>query len=204
MTWFELIKLDGITHFHGTNKAGVAEKILREGIKPMLNYNFYRQKNGDIIASKHVVQGEKIPEMEGKYTWVAKEPPLGYAGWWKEHQSTQVPSFDDAGNLTGIEGKPKQYEFKEGGMFGIKGSDIDWIEVYSPCYRLGTIHYVTQDIIPPEKLVYMDIDGWEKWYKEHDEDAWEKCAVEFPKGKVNQEIFEDHQTRINWTNTIRV
>ncbi len=28
MTWFELIKRDGITHFHGTNKAGVAEKIL--------------------------------------------------------------------------------------------------------------------------------------------------------------------------------
>jgi hypothetical protein len=205
MSWFEILKQDNITHFHGTNKKGIAEAIMESGIIPQLDYKAY--KNGKrVVLAKHPVRNEEtgkieeISELAGKYSWASKEAPLGYSGWFEEREATLEPTFDKKGKFISMAGKPKQFEWKEGGMFGIKGKDIEWLEVYSACYRMNIPHYVTKEIIPPSKLIWMPIDDWKKWYKNHNPKVWADCEQEIMgRGKLlDEENYNYVRDRDNW------
>ena len=133
--WFEILKQDGITHFHGTKNKGAAEKIMKEGIKPALGFEGYRKadryyvaRHPPVISEVEYQQQEEfeiLPELNGAYVWAAKEAPLGYSGWYeKTHADDRNVVFTDKGPI--IQGKPDLYEWQEGGLWGIKGKDIEW------------------------------------------------------------------------------
>ena len=208
MTWFEVLKQDGITHFHGTNEENVAKKIIKNGIKPSeIKFEGYKKGDRTYIArhppiiseveSQQQEEYERLPELDGYYSWAAKEAPLGYSGWYdKIHDDDRKPKFTAEG-IT-IEGKPNLYEWQEGGLWGIKGKDIEWLEVYSVCYRMNIPHYVTKEVIPPSKLVHLPIDGWKEWYNNHRPGIWADCEQEIRRGPLTDSMLEHARERRNW------
>ena len=205
--WFEILKQDGITHFHGTKNKGAAEKIMKEGIKPALGFEGYRKadryyvaRHPPVISEVEYQQQEEfeiLPELNGAYVWAAKEAPLGYSGWYeKTHADDRNVVFTDKGPI--IQGKPDLYEWQEGGLWGIKGKDIEWLEVYSVCYRMNIPHYVTKETIPPNKLVHLSIDDWEEWYDNHRPGVWADCEQEIRRGALTDSMLDQAQERRNW------
>ena len=146
-----------VTHYHATKLPENAESISRHGIWPMGNYATHSGGKTKAVYSD-LVDNMKLENKE-PLIWATGEGqklPIEYAGTYDDKWVGE-PQFDESGMLIPGTGPSHEKEFQEGGMFGIRGSDIDWERSPSPIYRQGEEFYIHNQPIPREQIIPMPV-----------------------------------------------
>ena len=161
-----------VTQMHGTPSAELANEISRRGIVPQGNYKHHsagmtKDIYGDLVDG---MSGESKPLIWA--TGVGQKLPKEYA--FRKVPFTQSIDqsqlFDEHGNLNpqgNVSFSSKKFDLEEGGMFGIRGGNIDWQRSGSPIYRVGDQFYIHDQPIPPEQLVRMPVSDWENYLQDY-------------------------------------
>ena len=146
-----------VTHYHATKAPEDAESIKRHGIRPAGNYATHSGGKTKSIYSYLV--NDMDSENTEPLIWATgegQELPTEYAGTYNDKWVGE-PQFDESGMLIPGTGPSREREFQEGGMFGIRGGDIDWERSQSPIYRQGEEFYIHNQPIPREKIIPMPV-----------------------------------------------
>ena len=146
-----------VTHYHATKLPENAESIKRHGIWPAGNYATHSGGKTKSIYS-NLVNNMKLENTEPLIwaTGEGQELPTEYAGAYDDKWVGE-PQFDESGMLIPGTGPSREREFQEGGMFGIRGSNIDWKRSPSPIYRQGEEFYIHNQPIPREQIIPMPV-----------------------------------------------